>query len=152
LLIKYHVKPKRQPLIGVLLLLVLAGAPACARAEPWNSLTREQQEALAPLAQQWNTLPIQQQHRLLHTVKHYPSLTPVQKQRFQKRLTTWSRLTPKQRAAARKKYRALGKVPPTQRGQVKPMAQDSQGLDENQMEADDEFSSEPVIPPIAETP
>src|SRR3990172_9644464 len=85
-----HSVRMKNSVIGVFLLLCLAGAPARAAAESWTSLTPAQQEALAPLAQQWDTLPEKQKHNLLITAKRYQHMTPEQKQRYHDRLPVWS--------------------------------------------------------------
>lgn len=132
----------RNAAIAVFLFLCLAGTTAGAASVPWRSLSPEQQEALAPLAQQWDTLPEVQQHRWLKTTKRYSHLPPEQKQRFRERLTAWSKLTPEQRTAAREKYRAFKKVPEERREQVKEMVRQDQAN-----KAQQGASSVPAMPP-----
>jgi hypothetical protein len=100
--------------------------PALASAQPWNELTRAQQDALAPLSAQWNNLPGTEQELLLKVARKYRKLTPEQQSRLHKRLLRWSLLTPEQREHARQKYKAFNKVPLATREQVKRMVREQE--------------------------
>lgn len=111
--------------LGVLLCM-----NAYAAKQSWPSLTINQREALAPIAQQWDTLPEMQQKRLLFTTKGFHKLSPAKKQLFHNRLVEWSKLTPEQRNRVREKYKAFKKISPEKREEVKRLVLQQEAIKE----------------------
>ena len=104
------------------LLLTWSSTTAFAAAKPWGSLSAEQHDALAPLAQEWDKLPASDQQQLLNTAKGYARLGSEEKARFHISLPAWVKLTPVQREAARDKYKAFQKVPADQQEKVRQLS------------------------------
>lgn len=109
-----------------LLFLALACLPLTAHAKPWESLTPQQKEALAPLSGTWDSLSEIQQTNFLGIAKRYPKLSPLKQQRLHAQMEKWSKLTPEQRKRAREKYKAFSKLPPEKREAVKKMVREQQ--------------------------
>ena len=99
------------------LLLALAATAAIAAPKvdgpQWASLTADQQQVLAPLADNWDKgLTREQKTKWIGITKRYSSMTPEEQKRVQARMQKWAKLTPAQRAQAREQYRSFGKVAP----------------------------------------
>ncbi len=133
----------------VAFLIAFPCMPAYAGIKPWTTLSQQQQEALAPIAQEWNTFPEKQRKRMLATTKGFQQLTPDKKQLFHKRLVEWSTLTMEQRNRAREKYKAFKKVSPDKRAAVKLMVLQSEAAKEQDMLYAPEYKDET---PSFETP
>ena len=103
----------------ILLVSLLFATPSMAAGMaatvPWQELTPQQQQILAPLANDWNTLSKKQQNNFIGIAKRYPQKTPLQQQRLQERMVKWSKLTPAQRQRARDKFQSVKQLPPEKR-------------------------------------
>lgn len=119
-------KARLGPFYRLLITFALSALPLLAAAQPWESLTAQQQEVLAPFSGSWNTLPEKERHNLLGIAKRYPKLPPQKQQRLHQQIEKWSKLTPEQRKRAREKYNAFSKVPADKREAVKKMVRDQQ--------------------------
>jgi hypothetical protein len=86
---------------------------------PWQSLSREQQRALKPVAPEWDTMPGYQQQRLMGAARQYPNMQPIQKERFEERVRDWSQMSPEQRKAARETFQGLRKLPPEKQHELR---------------------------------
>ena len=82
---------------------------------PWQELSPQQQQILAPLSNDWSALSKKQQNSYIAIAKRYPQLTPLQQQRLQERMVRWAKMTPAQRHQAREKYQSVKQLPPEKR-------------------------------------
>jgi hypothetical protein len=95
--------PRSSNALSVLILTLAAlgsTGTACAQAT-WESLTQNQQTALAPLADQWAELSPDQQTNWLAVSRRYPHMSPGDQQILQAHMTEWAALTPRERNLAR---------------------------------------------------
>lgn len=67
----------------------------------WSELTREQQQALKPLAATWGTISEAQKRKWLVVSKNYASLSVDGQTTMHSRMNEWVNLSPLQRAQAR---------------------------------------------------
>jgi hypothetical protein len=113
---------------AVAALLVVLGAVLCSTAfgaEPgkkgplWSTLSEQQHEALAPLANDWDRMSREQKTKWLGIAKRYPKMKPEEQKRVQGRMQKWVKLTPEQRWQAREQYRSLGKIAPDRREELR---------------------------------
>ena len=103
----------------ILFASLLFGMPSMATAMavsiPWQDLSPQQQQILAPLSNDWGSLSNKQQNNYIAIARRYPQLTPLQQQRLQKRMGKWAKMTPAQRQQAREKYQSVKQLPPEKR-------------------------------------
>jgi hypothetical protein len=76
----------------------------------WQSLNRNQQEALRPLAKQWPELSDTQKKKWIALSANYSKLFPADKERLRERMVQWAALTPRQRMQARLNFSATQRV------------------------------------------
>ena len=107
-----------------LLLLCCTTTVVYAAATRWNSLSPEQQAALAPLAQEWDNVPETEQQHFLKTAKGYAQLNAEEKKRYHNNLPIWSKLSNEQREIARSRHRAFENIPEKDRGEAKRSAKE----------------------------
>lgn len=122
---------KRLPLL--LNALVLAGALALAgaaeaqspaapaAAKPvntgpaWSSLSKSQQEALAPLQRDWPSIDANRKTKWLEVAAKFPTLPAAERERIQARMADWSKLTPAERGRARLQFQESRQFAPEDR-------------------------------------
>lgn len=94
-------------------LLVLLGTAGLAAAEPaaWETLTPDQQRALAPLQRDWSSLDASRQSKWLEVAARFPRMSAEDQRRLQERMTQWTRLTPAERERARLQYQETRQLP-----------------------------------------
>jgi hypothetical protein len=102
-------------LLASLLFVPPSMAAGMAATIPWQELTPQQQQILAPLAHDWSGLSKKQQNNYIAVAKRYPTLPPLKQQRFQEQIVRWAKLTPAQRQRAREKHKELNQLPPEKR-------------------------------------
>jgi len=76
----------------------------------WQSLNRNQQEALRPLAKQWPELSDTQKKKWIALSADYNSFSAADKERLRERMVQWAALTPRQRMQARLNFSATQRV------------------------------------------
>lgn len=86
---------------------------------PWNRLSPQDRQVLAPLAPDWDKLPGYQQKRLQSAARQYPKMQPIQQERFQQRIRDWAAMTPEQRKAARETFKGMQKLPPSKQHELR---------------------------------
>lgn len=84
--------PRRAPTVAPL------SGPA------WSSLTRAQQEALAPLQREWPSIDANRRIKWLEVAAKFPTMPAAERERIQARMADWSRLTPTERGQARHQF------------------------------------------------
>lgn len=70
----------------------------------WSSLTRAQQEALAPLQRDWASIDANRRSKWLEVAAKFPAMPAAERERIQARMADWSRLTPSERGQARQQF------------------------------------------------
>lgn len=70
----------------------------------WNSLSPEQQTALAPLAGEWDKMDELRKKKWLGVASKYANMKPEEKLRVQERVQAWMKMTPEQRMAVRENF------------------------------------------------
>lgn len=75
--------------------------PAVVAIHSWNSLSKAQQLALAPLEKPWGGLSEGQKRKWLAIAKTYPSLAAPEQEKMHSRMAEWAALPPKDRELAR---------------------------------------------------
>ena len=64
---------------------------------PWQSLSPDERNILAPLGDKWNTFPPERQARMLERAQQWKSLPPDQREAIRQRIDQWQKMTPQQR-------------------------------------------------------
>lgn len=67
----------------------------------WQSLSKRQKQALAPLAQEWHALTPQQRQKWLALSKNFFNISDEEQLTLHSRMREWAALTPRQRSQAR---------------------------------------------------
>lgn len=81
----------------------------------WSTLTRAQQDALAPLARDWGGIEATQQRKWLELAARLPSMPQDEQQRVQARMAEWAHMTPQERGRARLQFQQARKLSAPQR-------------------------------------
>ncbi len=81
----------------------------------WGSLTRQEQNSLAPLAQQWPTMDTPARERWLRVAQRLPRMPAANQARVQTRMRAWAAMPPQQRGQARLNYERAQALTPAQR-------------------------------------
>jgi hypothetical protein len=94
--------PTRRAFAVLVLAFAAAGGmgTACAQTT-WDSLTFDQQTALAPLSDQWTQLSPDQQQNWLAVSRRYRHMSTDDQQLLQAHMIEWAALTPRERNLAR---------------------------------------------------
>jgi len=82
---------------------------------PWASLSRQQQQVLAPLRDDWAYLDGNRRQKWMELAERYPGLPPDQQQRLQQRMDRWAGMTADQRSRARANYQRARELSPEDR-------------------------------------
>ena len=90
-----------------------SGAPASA--VPWESLSTQQQETLAPIKDKWNDLPAERQQRLSNGANKWVNMNPEQREHVQERLNRFKNLSPEDKAQVKENMRKFRELPPEKR-------------------------------------
>ena len=85
---------------------------------PWNSLSPEQRNMLAPLQSTWDQMPQRRQARMLDRAKHWETLDPDQRAAIRRHIEHWQQMTPEERKNARANMRKFHQLSPAQRKQL----------------------------------
>lgn len=95
----------------------LAGSlPGTAWAQPsWQSLTRDQQTVLAPLAPEWSAMDAARRKKWLEIAARHGQMSELERSRLQERMRDWVRMTPAQRGQARINFREAQRLKPGER-------------------------------------
>jgi len=95
--------PRIRSAFAVLVIaLAAAGGTGTAYAQDtWESLTHDQQTALAPLADEWTELSPDQQRNWVAVSNRYRRMSPSDQQILQAHMIEWAALTPRERNLAR---------------------------------------------------
>lgn len=89
---------------------------AAAEAGPgWTTLSRGQQQALAPLQRDWGSIDAQRKQKWLEVANRFPSMSEAERQRVQQRMTEWARMTPSERTRARLQFQETRQFSPEDR-------------------------------------
>jgi hypothetical protein len=67
----------------------------------WQSLSKRQKQALAPLREEWNELTAQQRQKWLTLSKNFLQLSDEEQMTLHSRMREWAALSPRQRSQAR---------------------------------------------------
>lgn len=81
----------------------------------WKELTREQQQALQPLAAHWETLPEDRKRKWLALSKNYHTMPATEQAKLHSRMRDWVLLSQQQRTQARLNYEETKKLPSEQK-------------------------------------
>ncbi|MFT3804618.1 MAG: DUF3106 domain-containing protein [Burkholderiaceae bacterium] len=82
------------------------------RAGPiWSTLTRAQQELLAPFETQWNAWSAVEKRAWVVVADRYPTMSQAKQDALRTRIREWADLTPEQRRMARLNYRIVRNLP-----------------------------------------
>lgn len=94
-------------------------APAAAKAvntgPAWSSLSRSQQEALAPLQRDWSSIDANRKAKWLEVAGKFPTMPAAERERIQARMADWSKLTPAERGRARLQFQESRQFAPEDR-------------------------------------
>jgi hypothetical protein len=101
--------PAQAPVAAAQRVAPNAGGPT------WQSLTREQQSALAPLQSEWNGIDSARKSKWIDIARRYPQLPVDEQQRLHARMSDWARLSPSERARARLNYQETKQIAPQDR-------------------------------------
>lgn len=120
--------------LALLLMLMQFNQQAYADGVDWESLSPQQQEALAPMrddwrelppnrqerlrrgAERWNNLPLEQRNRLQERMHRYDDMRPEEKDRIRERMREFRQLPPEERSQLRERWRNM---PPEQRERIR---------------------------------
>ena len=98
-------------------IVLLAGAPAQAQVDPyrlylaergdipWQSLTREEQEALQRHRRKWDDYSTDRQQRIRQGAQRYLSLPPDKRREVEQQRHEYEQLSPKERKRLREEYK-----------------------------------------------
>lgn len=78
-----------------------SSSPSAADPSTWQSLSKRQKQALAPLAEEWHELTTQQRQKWLALSKNFFQLTDEEQLTLHSRMREWAALSPRQRSQAR---------------------------------------------------
>ena len=92
-----------------------AALPAADNGVAWASLSRGQQNALAPLARDWAGIAAAQQHKWLELAARLPAMPLDEQQRVQARMTEWAHMTPQERGRALLQFQQARNLPAQER-------------------------------------
>lgn len=95
--------------------LPLTAANAADAALSWSSLDRQQQAALAPLANDWASLDAVRRSKWVDIASRLPSMAPAERERMQQRMAEWARMSPHERAQARVNFQEARQLSPGER-------------------------------------
>jgi hypothetical protein len=76
-------------------------SPAATPSSAWQSLSKRQKQALAPLAEEWHGLTVQQRQKWLTLSKNFKQLSDEEQLTLHSRMREWATLSPRQRSQAR---------------------------------------------------
>lgn len=74
--------------------------------DAWQSLSKRQKQALAPLSKQWHELTAQQRQKWLTLSKNFDQLSDEEQLTLHSRMREWAALSPRQRSQARFHFNA----------------------------------------------
>lgn len=77
------------------------GSTPAPESDAWQSLSKRQKQALAPLAQEWHTLTAQQRQKWLVLSRNFAQLSDEEQMTLHSRMREWAALSPRQRSQAR---------------------------------------------------
>lgn len=87
--------------------------PAPPRSGPrWTTLTKAQQQALAPLAPHWNTLSDAQRRKWIALSRNFDRIGAAEQAKLHERMTDWAALSPRERALARLNFAEVRNLAP----------------------------------------
>lgn len=109
--------------VGAYPLVVHAGEPSAvapqgrpatsSRSGPrWTTLTKAQQQALAPLAPHWNTLSDAQRRKWIALSRNFDRIGTAEQAKLHARMTDWAALSPRERALARLNFAEVRNLAP----------------------------------------
>ena len=78
-----------------------SSSPSASDLGTWQSLSKRQKQALAPLAKEWHELTTQQRQKWLALSKNFFQLTDEEQLTLHSRMREWAALSPRQRSQAR---------------------------------------------------
>ncbi len=84
---------------------------------PWLSLSAQQRQALAPLAEEWGRFEADGKKKWLEIADKFQSMKQVEQKRVQEKMQAWVKLTPEERVVARENYIRSNKLKPDQRNE-----------------------------------
>ncbi|MET3512891.1 hypothetical protein ABIC63_000656 [Pseudacidovorax sp. 1753] len=85
----------------------------------WTTLTKAQQQALAPLAPHWNTLSDAQRRKWIALSRNFDHIGPAEQAKLHERMTDWAALSPRQRALARLNFAEVRNLAPAEQLKAK---------------------------------
>ncbi len=84
-----------------------ANGSTTANGSAWQSLSKRQKQALAPLAEEWHGLTAQQRQKWLVLSKNFAQLSDEEQLTLHSRMREWAALSPRQRSQARFHFNAM---------------------------------------------
>ncbi len=107
----------------ILVLLLAAGLPLAAHAEPlpaWEQLTEQQrQHLLAPVRERWNAASPEQRQRMYDRARRWEALSPDQRRQAREGMNRFERMSPQQREQARVLFQQMRAMTPAQRDELR---------------------------------
>lgn len=117
----HHVKeaPRVSRLLLAAAVVLLAASPAlmpspaaaqvaaAQQTRAWQSLSAQQQQALAPLEKNWTQIDPARQQKWLDVANRFQKLDVEERERIQRRMADWAAMTPAERGRARVNYQEL---------------------------------------------
>jgi hypothetical protein len=94
---------------------LVAASSAADRNLSGPSLSRSQQEALAPLQRDWASIETSRKEKWLEVASKFPTMPPDERLRVQQRMAEWARLTPTERGQARLRFQESRQLTPQER-------------------------------------
>lgn len=95
--------------------LWLQPAAAAEGGPVWTTLSRSQQQALAPLQRDWGSIDAQRKQKWLEVANRFPTMSDAERQRVQQRMAEWARMTPSERTRARLQFQESRQFSPEDR-------------------------------------
>ncbi len=96
-----------------------APVQAAPASTPWQSLSSEQQQILAPVRDLWPDLPADVQQHLRQAAQRWPKLGPAQREQLTQRMQKWASMSPEQRERLHRRYEQFQQLPPEQQAQLR---------------------------------
>jgi hypothetical protein len=108
-----------------LLLLLLTSTSTQADADTptasalrWDTLSAQEQQALAPMRDRWDQLSAERQQALRKGAVRWSSMSPEQRAEAKQRWQRWQKLSPQQRDTIQKRFQRFKQLPPEEQERI----------------------------------